>query len=273
MKVLDLFAGLGGWGSAFTERGHEVVSVDIDRRFDVTLHADVFDLDARELIARFGRFDIVLASPPCEAFSVLQIGRNWTPPPTHEPKTDAARLALRLVEKTVALIDALQPSFWVMENPRAKLRKLAPVQPFERRTVTYCRFGMKWMKPTDLWGGFPPSLVLPLPCRTIPGETVIGEDGLEYAVDNAGEPCHIAAPRGSRTGVQGSLDWARNRRGNLTMHKRQIRQIAGTSDAKTLAALRAIVPHELSAAVCEAAERDLRAGIAAEPTPPGRLFP
>lgn len=40
------------------------------------------------------------------------------------------------------------------------------------------------MKPTDLWGAFPPGLVLPAMCRN-------------------GSPCHIAAPRGSTTGTQG----------------------------------------------------------------------
>lgn len=174
MRVLDLFAGLGGWGAAFSERGHEVVSVDFDKRFDVTVHADVFELTAADLT---GSFDVVLASPPCEAFSVLQIGRNWTRPPENFPKTEAAKVALALVEHTVRLINEVDPAFFVVENPRAKLRRLRPVAHLDRRTVTYCQYGAPSQKPTDLWGGFPPSLELAPPC-------------------SANDDCHISAPRG-----------------------------------------------------------------------------
>jgi hypothetical protein len=113
-------------------------------------------------------------------------------------------------------------------------------------------------KPTDLWGGFPPSLILKAPCKN-------------------GDPCHVAAPRGSSTGIQGNgqvfglrdpkegLDedaehHRRNRRGNLTAHKRQHRQTFGTADKHTLAAMRAKIPYQLSEAVCLAAEADDQAG-------------
>lgn len=269
MRVLDLFAGLEGWSAPFRDRGHEVCSSDIAERFDVDIHADILDLTPADLP---WRPDIVLASPPCEVFSVLQIGRNWTGPtdfPPHQPKTEKAELALRLVERTRWLIGELEPAFFVIENPRAKLRKLPPVADLERRTVTYCQYGEPFMKPTDLWGGFPPSLVLKPTCR-------------------AGDPCHVASPRGSTTGIQGdgvrkvecprcgervlatlevctNCGWVLpspprepgNRLGDLTGNKRLHREMAGTSDQKTLAALRAVIPYELSLAVCEAAERDL----------------
>ena len=57
---------------------------------------------------------------------------------------------------------------------------------FERRTVWMCRLGLDRAKPTDLWGVFPPGLVLPPECKN-------------------GNPDHIAAPRGSRTGTQGGV--------------------------------------------------------------------
>jgi len=185
VRVLDLFAGLEGWSAPFRERGHEVCSTDIDTRFDVDIHADILELVPADLP---WRPDLVLASPPCESFSTLRIGYNWTGPkddPPHQPKTDAARLALRIVERTRWLIEELNPAYFVIENPRAKLRKLPVVQDWERQTVTYCQFGEPFMKPTDLWGGFPPSLELPPPCKN-------------------GDPCHIRAGRGSTTGIQGS---------------------------------------------------------------------
>jgi hypothetical protein len=179
MKVLDLFSGLRGWSDPFLEAGHDVFTVDLDPKFGADLVADIGLLNPWDLP---WQPDVVLASPPCEKFSVMTIGKHWYHDGT--PKTPDAAQAIRLVERTLYLIDKLAPSFWIVENPRAKLRVLPPMVKLERRTVTYCQFGEFRMKPTDLWGGFPPSLRLPDPCKN-------------------GDPCHVRAVRGSRTGTQG----------------------------------------------------------------------
>jgi hypothetical protein len=153
------------------------------------------------------RPDVVLASPPCTGFSVMRIGRNWTM--DNQPKTETARTGLRLVERALWVIDRCGPEFFVIENPRAKLRALPVLQHLFMRTVTYCQYGEERMKPTDLWGGFPPSLVLNEACKN-------------------GDPCHISAPRGSRTGTQG-----------MDKH------------------ISAKIPRALSLAVLEACEKDL----------------
>jgi Site-specific DNA methylase len=182
VKVLDLFCGLKGWSQPFAARGHDVVSLDLDPRFHPDIQADILEVEFAELAAR-GPYEIVLASPPCEGFTVMNISKNWTGPedePPHMPKSLLAQQALRIVRQTVNLIYYLDPQFWVIENPRAKLRKLPIMTGLERRTVTYCQYGDTNMKPTDLWGGFPPSLELHPPC-------------------NNGDPCHTSAPRGSKT--------------------------------------------------------------------------
>lgn len=178
MKVLDLFSGLEGWSRPFRARGHDVFRVEINPRFPAE-HRDVMTLDPRDLP---WRPDIILASPPCTAFSVMRIGRNWTH--DHQPKTEAARLGLQLLERTLWLIGQLTPRWFIIENPRGKMRRMPQLAHLERRTVTYCQLGEFRIKPTDLWGGFPPSLRLPEPCSN-------------------GDLCHMAAPRGSRTGTQG----------------------------------------------------------------------
>lgn len=178
LRVLDLFCGLKGWSQPFVERGHEVVTVDIEARFNPTIVVDVMNLHPQDVEP----IDVLLASPPCEGFSVMQIGKNWTR--EHEPKTDKAKLSQALVSRTLDMVLWLRPKFWVIENPRAKLRKLPMMQHYERHTVTYCKYGETRMKPTDLWGRFPPSLTLHPPCVN-------------------GDSCHVRAPRGSRTGTQG----------------------------------------------------------------------
>lgn len=184
MKVLDLFAGLRGWSEPFEARGHEVRTLELNKAFkDITYRMDVrsFAVNPDRWLDGW-RPDVLLASPPCTSFSVMTIGRNWTK--DHQPKTDKARLGLELVGATLGLIDKLDPRYFVVENPRAKLRKMPQMAHLERRTVTYCQYGEANMKPTDLWGGFPPSLALKAPCKN-------------------GAGCHTAAPRGSMTGTQG----------------------------------------------------------------------
>jgi hypothetical protein len=73
-------------------------------------------------------------------------------------------LALKVLEHTVHLIERLKPRYIVIENPRGKMRYMECIQRYERRTVTYCQYGMSWQKPTDLFGVFPETLVLKPPC-------------------------------------------------------------------------------------------------------------
>lgn len=221
MKVVDLFCGLKGWSRPFLDRGHEVWTSDLDPSFEPDLAIDALDLTASMIIQTFGPPDIVLASPPCETFSVMTMGRNWTH--EGEPKTDKAANALKLILHTVELIQELQPKFFVMENPRGRLRTLDLV-PFEdRRTVWYCRVGAPIAKPTDLWGGFPASLRLPDMCHN---------RRASHAPDCRCTD-HIASPRGSYTGTQG-----------------------GDRSSKG-AANRSKIPYGLGLTVCLAAEADL----------------
>lgn len=128
----------------------------------------------------FSGFDVVWASPPCNAFSVCRIGRNWHH--DHTPKTDTARLGLAILEKTVAIIKHVNPKFFWIENPVGKMRRMPILGEFTRHSVTYCTYGDNRMKPTDIWTNT--DWVPRPPCAQ-------------------GDPCHEAAPRGSRTGTQG----------------------------------------------------------------------
>ena len=172
MRVLDLFAGLGGWSAAFRDRGHEVVTIDIDPSFKPTIIKDVMSMTAEDCAG----YDIILASPPCECFSVMNIGKNWTK--DNRPRNDKARAARDLALHT---FDIIKPYRYVLENPRAKLRKLLPEKP--RATVWYCQYGERRAKPTDIWTNLP--LSFRPPCHN-------------------GAKDHDAAPRGCAVG--GTMD-------------------------------------------------------------------
>ena len=210
MRVLDLFAGLKGWSSAFD---HDVRTLDIEPKFDCDITLDILDFEP-DIHLQDWKPDLILASPPCNAFSVASIGHHWKGGVgAYIPKSDFAVLSKEIVKRTLAVIEELDPMFWILENPVGVLRKMPFMKGIERRTVTYCQYGENRMKPTDLWGGFPASLRLEPPCRN-------------------GDPCHEAAPRGSRKGTQGLKN----------------------------VALRAIIPYQLSFDVKEAAEKDHSAG-------------
>ena len=114
MKVLDLYSGLGGWSAAFKDRDHEVVTLDNNYKFNPTYTRDITQLTD---LSQFGSFDIILASPPCQAFSIASVYLHWK----GGVPDKAAQRSIALVKRTLMLIEMAQPKFWVMENPRGML--------------------------------------------------------------------------------------------------------------------------------------------------------
>lgn len=241
VKVLDLFSGLGGWAESFRARGHEVLTLDFEAKFGCDFTADILDWDVNELPDGWIGADdfLVVASPPCTAFTVLQIGRNWWPKEggpngelPHSPKTPAAVEGLRILERTLAVIEELKPGLgWIIENPVGKMRRIPMMESLPRTTVSYCRYGLPVMKPTDLWsfGNWTAHWTPRGVCdsRLAP---VVEVDGMKWVTDRTtGKACHVQAVRGSTTGIQGKLS----------------------------AEERSRIPDELSTEVCVAAEAAL----------------
>jgi len=148
VKVLELFSGTGSLSKVAKERGHDIFTVEINPDFNPDLCKNIMDVTSQEILERFGRPDLIWASPPCTTFSVASICRYWT---DGKPKNEKTLEGIALVKKTLQLIRELNPTFWIIENPRGMLRKQEFMPNDFRKTVTYCQYGSHVQKPTDLW--------------------------------------------------------------------------------------------------------------------------
>lgn len=188
LNTVELFAGTQSFSRVMRRRGHDTFTFDLDPAFKCDVSGDIRDI--RDL-GKGNRADILWASPPCTAFSVASIGTHWGGGQRgYIPKTSKAKLGMELVQHTLQLIHDTKPKWWFIENPRGVLRKLPFMEGMFRHTISYCQYGDKRMKPTDVWTNawwWHPRRI----CRN-------------------GDDCHEAAPRGAKTGTQG-IDGARDR--------------------------------------------------------------
>ena len=186
MKVLELFAGTRSIGKAFEEKGHEVFSIEWDRSFEnIDLYKDIYELSAKEILDKFGKPDVIWASPDCSSYSIAAIShhRKREENGNLAPVSEYAKFCDRVNQHTLNLIMTLSPKYWFIENPRGGMRKMDFMHGLPRYTVTYCQYGDTRMKPTDIWTNHPDPNFKPV-CKN-------------------GDPCHEKAPRGSITGTQG----------------------------------------------------------------------
>lgn len=194
MKVLELFAGTRSIGKAFEAKGHKVFSVEWSKEFeDINLYADIGKITAEEILEKFGRPDVIWASPDCTTFSIAAIShhrRKNLETGNLDPVSEYAKFCDEVDKNVLRLIKELKPKFYFIENPRGGMRKMTWMQGLPRYTVTYCQYGDTRMKPTDIWTNHPNPKFKPM-CKN-------------------GDPCHESAPRGSKTGTQG-LNGSRER--------------------------------------------------------------
>ena len=186
MKVLELFAGTRSVGKAFEEKGHKVFSVEWDKSFEnIDLYKNIYELSAKEILDKFGKPDVIWASPDCSSYSIAAIShhRKREENGNLAPVSEYAKFCDRVNQHTLNLIMTLSPKYWFIENPRGCMRKMDFMHGLPRYTVTYCQYGDTRMKPTDIWTNHPNPEFKPM-CKN-------------------GDPCHEKAPRGSRTGTQG----------------------------------------------------------------------
>lgn len=196
MKVLELFAGTRSIGKAFENKGHTVYSIEWDTQFDnINWYEDIGKITSMDIIERFGIPDVIWASPDCTSYSIAGISHHRVKGKDGNlyPVSDYAKFCDDVNSNVIKLINELiyiNPNLiYFIENPRGGLRKMNFMKDLPRYTVTYCQYMLdipvsdRRMKPTDIWTNHPNPKFKPM-CKN-------------------GSPCHVAAPRGSKTGTQG----------------------------------------------------------------------
>jgi hypothetical protein len=174
MQKLKVFSGCTEFGSevqAFRDRGHKVTTLGMEGDVDIIKDIRQFRTDEQ--------YDFMTFHPPCTCFSVAAVRHHWKDG-IPQPETLEA---IKIVKACIRIINEARPSYWMIENPRGKLRSLDFMRSLGRKyflsTVTYCQYGDTAQKPTDLWHNIP--TFHPLACC------------------KPGAKCHAPSPRGSHT--------------------------------------------------------------------------
>ena len=145
VRVLTLFSGTHSVGKVCSEYGWQETSLDLFQPADI--EEDVLQWDWRTYPR--GYFDIVWASPDCSQYSRAKTRGG----PRRLGHAD------KMVKKTLAIINDLQPKIWFIENPETGMLKTRDFMLLRPRVIVdYCRYGLPYRKRTALWSNVCPEL-------------------------------------------------------------------------------------------------------------------
>jgi len=187
LKLLELFCGTKSITKIFDKHGHDTYTVDYNPELEPDLCIDIMSLTSDMIIEKFGRPDVIWASPDCTSYSIAAIShhRYKEEDGNLAPKSDYAKFCDKVNTHVMKLIKELNPKYYFIENPRGGMRKMNFIKDKPRYTVWYCQYGDIRAKPTDIWTNYPNPQFKPV-CH------------------NGNKNCHHeSAPRGSKTGTQG----------------------------------------------------------------------
>lgn len=143
--VLSLFDLTGAWSYPYKKDGYEVIQVDIQFGIDILTFKSPTKVHG------------ILAAPPCTDFSVIG-NCHWK----RKDKDGSTEYSLKLIHKTLDIIEQTRPQWWCLENPIGRLPRLCPrlgmynfiFHPYEYAGWCDHPEGEAYTKRTCLWGHF-----------------------------------------------------------------------------------------------------------------------
>lgn len=136
--ILSLFDYSGIWSDPYKDAGYRVIKVDIKSGIDI------LEWDYKAIDNVHG----ILAAPPCTCFS--SSGARWWPDMDSSGRTADM---VKLVHKTLEIVEYFQPEFYAIENPVGRVRKLVP-EIGEPWYFQPCDYGDPYTKKTGIYGKF-----------------------------------------------------------------------------------------------------------------------
>ena len=156
MKLLELFCGTKSVGDVFAKEGHEIVSLDYDKKFNATHTEDIMEWDYKQYAPDY--FDVIWASPDCTTWSVAAQGKYRLKScilGKDGEHIEKARFANRMIDRVLEILSYFKVSAWFMENPRGLLQYYPPLVAYmenhNRTLVYYGNYEWSSPKPTHIW--------------------------------------------------------------------------------------------------------------------------
>jgi hypothetical protein len=148
VRCLEVFCGTSSISRECSNRGWEVITVDLLKKFNPTICCDIMNLDYESL----GTFDYMHAGIPCTTYSIASCKRN--------PEV-GNKLAIKTLEILDFLLSKNPSMLWSFENPYSSLLRKQPFMlglPY--KICDYCQYGtrdednMGYKKRTIIFGNF-----------------------------------------------------------------------------------------------------------------------
>ncbi|MCI4127742.1 DNA cytosine methyltransferase [Bacillus haynesii] len=137
LKVLDLFAGGGGFSTGFLQANHPNLKFEITKAVEINqaasdtlrghlgpekvIQGDITNSNVKkEIFQSCGDIDVVIGGPPCQTFSLAGPARSGTKEMREKLKNDPRNT---LYKHFIEIVDNLKPIFVVFENVEGMLSK------------------------------------------------------------------------------------------------------------------------------------------------------
>jgi hypothetical protein len=164
MNILELFSGTHSIGKVFA--GENIISVDLDPKFNPTHLVDILTFDYKQYPADY--FNYIHASPPCILYSQTQVSwynRNkrhnitgemvlWNRELHEECIYESDKLVLKVLE----ILEYFKPKYWTIENPYhhnwCSIHKRTFMKDKPYTLVNYCMYEYPIKKPTIIFNNF-----------------------------------------------------------------------------------------------------------------------